>query len=101
MRQYDYWQAQKVTHFVANSEEVRRRIQKFYRREATVIYPPIDLPKPPKARRGDYYLIVSRPVGGKGIELGLAAAKNYGFKLKVVGGGTVSDEELVQLYSQA
>ena len=101
LRQYDYWQAQKVTHFVANSEEVKRRIQKFYRRGATVIYPPVDLPKAPKVRRGDYYLIVSRPVGGKGIELGLTAAKKYGFKLKVVGGGLTSDEELAKLYAGA
>ena len=101
MRLYDFRQAQKVKHFIANSEEVGRRIEKFYRRDSVVIYPPIDLPKPQKLKRLDYYLIVSRPVGGKGIELGLAAAKKYGFKLKIVGGGGVSDEELVKLYSQA
>ena len=101
MRQYDYWSAQKVTHFVANSQEVKRRIQKFYRRDAVVIYPPVDLPKAPKVRRSDYYLIVSRPVGGKGIELGLAAAKKYGFKLRVVGGGATSDQELTKLYAGA
>ena len=118
LRQYDYWQAQKVTHFVANSEEVKKRIQKFYRREATVICPPVDLPKALKiSHRGNYYLIVSRLVGGKGIELGIKAAKKYGFKLKVVGEGpldfardyspniqflgAVSDQELVKLYSGA
>jgi glycosyltransferase involved in cell wall biosynthesis len=101
MRLYDFRQAQKVKHFIANSEEVKKRIWKFYRRESTVIYPPIDLPKPKKLKRLGYYLIVSRPVGGKGIEMGLAAAKKYGFVLKVVGGGSVSDEELVKLYSQA
>jgi len=101
LRHYDYHQAQKVKYFIANSEEVRQRIWKFYRREATVIYPPVDLPKPKKLKRLDYYLIVSRPVGGKGIELGLAAAEKYGFKLKVVGGDSVSDAELVKLYSQA
>lgn len=106
MRLYDFRQAQKVKYFIANSEEVKRRIWKFYRRESTVIYPPVDLPASAKAsarqaKKLNYYLIVSRPVGGKGIELGLAAAKKYGFKLRVVGGGTVSDEELVKLYSQA
>ena len=103
MRLYDFRQAQKVKYFIANSEEVKQRIWKFYRREATVIYPPVELPDAAKAsaRPGDYYLIVSRPVGGKGIEMGLAAAKKYGFKLKVVGGGSVSDAELVKLYSQA
>ena len=101
MRLYDFRQAQKVKHFIANSDEVKKRIWKFYRRESTVIYPPVDLPRPKKLKKLDYYLIVSRPVGGKGIELGLAVAKKYGFKLKIVGGGAVSDEELVKLYSQA
>lgn len=101
MRLYDFRQAQKVKDFIANSNEVKQRIWKFYRRESTVIYPPVDLPKPQKLKRLDYYLIVSRPVGGKGIELGIEAAKKYNFKLKIVGGGSVSDEELVILYSQA
>lgn len=122
MRLYDFRQAQKVKYFIANSEEVKKRIWKFYRREATVIYPPVDLPKPGKTKKQNFYLIVSRLVGGKGIELGIVAAKKYGFKLKIVGEGPldlpagkagcargkpveflgeVSDHELVKLYSQA
>lgn len=102
MRHYDFNQAQKVKYFIANSNEVKQRIWKFYRRESTVIYPPVELPVAKVAKVAkSYYLIVSRPVGGKGIELGLAAAKKYNFKLKVVGGGSVSDQELVKLYSQA
>ena len=117
LRLYDFRQAQKVKYFIANSQEVKKRIWKFYRREATVIYPPVDLPKPQKLKKLNYYLIVSRLVGGKGIELGIAAAKKYGFKLKIVGEGPfdyaqghspsveflgeVSDHELVKLYSQA
>lgn len=105
MRLYDFRQAQKVKVFIANSQEVKQRIWKFYRREAVVIYPPVELPAAAKAKAGeerqDYYLIVSRPVGGKGIEMGLEAAKKYNFKLKVVGGGSVSDNELVKLYSRA
>ena len=118
MRHYDYRQAQKVKYFIANSEEVKRRIKKFYRREAVVIYPPVELPKPMKTKKQNYYLIVSRLVGGKGIELGIEAAKKLGFKLKIVGSGPtrqklthlggqveflgqVSDGELVQLYAGA
>lgn len=115
LRHYDYRQAQKVKHFIANSEEVKQRIGKFYRREAIVIYPPVDLPKPIKTKKLNYYLIVSRLVGGKGIELGVKAAKRLGFKLKIVGAGPlrieankniellgqVSDEELAKLYSGA
>jgi len=115
LRHYDYAQAQKVKYFIANSEEVRQRIRKFYRRESTVIYPPVDLPKPIKTKKLNYYLIVSRLVGGKGIELGIEAAKKLNLKLKIVGAGPlkiesqknieligqVSDEELVKLYSGA
>lgn len=104
MRLYDFRQAQKVKYFLANSQEVKRRIWKFYRRESTVIYPPVDLPVSRLHRATvpqDYYLIVSRPVGGKGIELGVEAAKKYHFPLKIVGGGSVSDEELTKLYSRA
>jgi len=101
MRHYDWLQAQKVKLFVANSQEVRRRIEKFYRRDSIVIYPPVKLPKPVKTKRQSYYLIVSRPVGGKGIELGMEAARKYGFKLKVAGGGAITDKELVKLYCGA
>lgn len=122
MRHYDYAQAQKVKYFIANSEEVRQRIRKFYRRESIVIYPPVELPfdyaqGKQLLKKSDYYLIVSRLVGGKGIELGMEAAKKLGLKLKIVGEGPhfakatrgknikflgqVSDEELVKLYSRA
>lgn len=103
MRQYDFNAAQKVNYFIANSQETQRRIQKFYRRDSIVIYPPIELPKIPKVKKGDYYLFVSRPVGGKGLELARAATKKLGVPLKVVGadGTQVSDSELAKLYAGA
>lgn len=99
MRMYDFNAAQKVDYFIANSEEVASRIKKFYRREATVIYPPVELPKIQKkwevrsgnmenevgSGRGDYYFIVSRIVGGKGLDLAVEAATKMGFKLKIAG----------------
>src|SRR3989344_1870070 len=45
LRMYDFKSAQKVDYFIANSEETRKRIKKFYRRDATGIYPPVSLPK--------------------------------------------------------
>ena len=105
LRLYDFQQAQKVKYFIANSRETQGRIKKFYRRDSTVIYPPVDISsksrKSSKSSKSNYFLIVSRPVGGKGIELGKEAAKEYGFDLKIVGGGEVSDAELVKLYSGA
>lgn len=104
MRHYDFESAQKVDYFIANSLETQRRIKKFYRRDAAVIYPPIDLPRVPKVKKGKYYLFVSRPVGGKGLELAVAATKKLGVPLKVVGaagGHYVSDTELARLYAGA
>ncbi len=43
LRMVDYKSAQNVDYFIANSEETKRRIQKFYRKDATVIYPPVEI----------------------------------------------------------
>jgi glycosyltransferase involved in cell wall biosynthesis len=127
MRQYDFDAAQKVDHFIANSKEVQARIQKFYRRDATVIYPPVSLGSSVQelgaSKKGDYYFIVSRIVGAKGIDMAIEAARKHGFKLKIAGAsagyytglkamqetapenveflGHVSDEALVKLYAEA
>lgn len=118
MRQYDFEAAQRVDYFIANSKETQRRIEKFYRRDSTVIYPPITISKglplqmQGEALRGKYYLFVSRDVGSKGLDLAIGAAKKLNFLLKVVGRsgekdgtieylGIVSDDELARLYSGA
>lgn len=86
LRMYDFEQAQKVTQFVANSQNVARRIQKFYRRESRVIYPPVTLhATQDQVTHGDYYLMVCRIVGGKGIELAVEAAEKMNFKLVIAG----------------
>jgi glycosyltransferase involved in cell wall biosynthesis len=126
MRLYDFKEAQKVDFFITNSKEVQARIKKFYRRDATVIYPPVSLPDvrlKTQDIRGDYYFIVSRIVGAKGLDLAVDAALKSGFKLKIAGSpagyyfehdklvkksqekveflGQVSDQELVKLYKGA
>src|ERR1035437_73701 len=126
LRLYDYKQAQKVDYFIANSKEVQARIKKFYRRDSTVIYPPVSLPSiklKTENLKKDYYFIVSRIVGAKGLDLAVDAALKAGFKLKIAGSpagyyfehdklvnksqgkveflGQVSDEELVKLYKGA
>ncbi|MFC1654010.1 glycosyltransferase, partial [Patescibacteria group bacterium] len=85
LRMYDFESAQKPDLLVANSENVRKRIKKFYRRDAKVIYPPVDLPHIRLARRGEYYLVISRIVGGKGLSLAVEAANEMKVPLKVVG----------------
>ncbi|MEK7188704.1 MAG: glycosyltransferase [Patescibacteria group bacterium] len=123
MRMYDFNAAQRVDYFIANSKNVAARIKKFYRRDSTVIYPPVELPKIGKVEKKDYYLVTSRIVGGKGLDLAVKAAIKLELKLKIVGSpagyyteykklqklsskkiefvGFVSDEELAKLYKGA
>jgi len=149
MRLYDFKAAQRVNYFIANSKEVAGRIKKFYRRDSVVIYPPVGFTQGPvksnPSRQGssfaslrvhavgspssfatphkDYYLIVSRIVGAKGLDLAVDAAIKAGFKLKIAGSSAgygleqeklikkaqgkvefldqVTDAELVELYKGA
>jgi glycosyltransferase involved in cell wall biosynthesis len=123
MRMYDFKAAQKVDYFIANSKNVAARIKKFYRRDSTVVYPPVELPKVRQVKREDYYLVISRIVGGKGLDLAVKAAIKLGIKLKIAGKpagyymeykdlkkvakknveflGFVSDQKLTELYKGA
>lgn len=124
LRYFDYQSAQRVNVWIANSQEVAGRIAKFYRRNAVVVYPPVELKgesRKSKVKRGDYYLLVTRVTGAKGVSEAIKAAREGGFKLKLVGEiveprltilikaagksveylGRVSDEELGTLYSEA
>lgn len=89
LRLYDFKSAQKVNYWIANSQNVKQRIAKFYRREAVVIYPPIEVDKLIKKSQGvvkkNYFLIASRLVGGKGVEAAALAAGKLGFDLKISG----------------
>ncbi len=120
LRVWDRVAADRVDHFVAISGAVADRIQRHYRREAEVIYPPVDTERfvpnglPPE----DFYLIVSRLVPYKRIDLAIAAANRLRRRLVIVGdgperrrlqamaGATVSflgwqpDTHVVQLYAR-
>jgi len=88
MRVVDFKVAQKVDHFIANSEEVQRRIKKFYRRDSTVIYPPVNVnTDKASAKKGDYYLYVNRLGLQKHPELAVTACNQLKVSLKVVGTG--------------
>lgn len=89
MRIYDFKTAQKVDYWIANSKNVADRIMKYYRKESTVIYPPIEVEKIIRAskniKKENYYLIVARLVGAKGLEQASIVAKKLGFELRIVG----------------
>ncbi len=89
LRQWDYVAGQRPNAFMANSGFVARRIEKIYRRRATVIHPPVDLERftPKKTPGGDYFVTLGRLVPYKNIDKIVAAFVGSPHKLCVVGDG--------------
>jgi glycosyltransferase involved in cell wall biosynthesis len=87
LRIWDYASAARVDTFVANSENVQRRIWKTYRREAEVVHPPVAVETFCWKPAEDYYLIVSELVAYKRVDLAVRAFSRNGRKLHVVGDG--------------
>jgi len=87
-RTWDVSTASRVDHFVANSHFVAQRIERYYRRPSTVIYPPVDTAYfAPGERSGDYHLVVSRLTAYKQIDLAIEAFNRLGKPLWIVGDG--------------
>ena len=87
-RTADYVAAQRVTHFIANSSYVRKRIAHYYGRDSTVVYPPVD------TAHGyitnyieDYYLVVGRLVATKRVDVLIEACNRLQRRLLIVGTG--------------
>lgn len=88
LRRWDYAAAQRVDHFIAISTEIQQRIQTFYDRDSVIIYPPVDTARfQPSATIEDYFLVVSRLIPYKRIDLAVQAATRLGVPLKVGGKG--------------
>ncbi|MFP1791381.1 glycosyltransferase family 4 protein [Lonsdalea quercina] len=89
MRLWDYRTANGVDHFVANSQFIARRINKIYRREADVIYPPVDISSFEFSdKKEEFYLTASRLVPYKKVDLIVDAFSNMpDKKLLVIGDG--------------
>ena len=88
LRRSDYRAAQKVTHFIANSECVQARIKEFYGRESVVIYPAVEVHRFDVQEKHDgFYLILSRLVSYKGIDRAVAAFAKSGKRLVIAGSG--------------
>ncbi len=96
LRTWDRIAAQRPDHFLAISSEVKERIKKYYGRESKVIYPPQTLIEPGsiKPSKGKYFLIVSRLVPYKNLELAIKVCSDLKLPLKVVGKG--SQEEFLK-----
>ena len=88
LRLWDVSTANRVDCFVANSRFIARRIEKTYRRPASVIYPPVAVERFRCDRpRADFYLTVSRFVPYKRVDLTIAAFNELGLPLVVIGDG--------------
>lgn len=90
LRLWDRQAADRVDHFLAISRAVQARIRKYYRRESTILYPPVETARfarealgPP----GNYYLIVSRLVPYKAIDLAVRTFSRLGLPLWIGGEG--------------
>lgn len=88
MRQWDRLSADRVDQFVANSAFVASRIRKYYRREAQVVHPPVDVAAfTPNQPRGDHYLVLGQLVPYKRTDLAVQAFNELGLPLVVIGEG--------------
>jgi len=88
MRIWDVTSSNRVDYFIANSNEVKNRIRKHYKREAYVIHPPVRCEYFDISNiDGDYYLVLSRLVSYKRYDLAVKACKELNKKLVVIGEG--------------
>jgi glycosyltransferase involved in cell wall biosynthesis len=84
-----------VDAFVANSREVAGRIRKHYRREATVVHPPVEVDRfqvLPRSQIEDHMVVLSRLVPYKRVDLCIEVANRTGRKLRVIGDGPLYRE---------
>ncbi|MDQ4130724.1 MAG: glycosyltransferase [Actinomycetota bacterium] len=89
LREQDLAGAARVDRFLANSRHVAARIRKYYRRKAEVVHPPVDVEAllTRERRGGGPYLVVSRLVPYKRVDLAVDACTRLGRELVVVGEG--------------
>lgn len=95
IREWDFLAGQRPDIVIANSKHVEKRVKKYYKRDAKVIYPPVGVDRFEISDEvEDYYLIVSTLARYKRIDLAVEAFKKSGRSLKIVGSG--SDREYLE-----
>lgn len=93
VRYFDFISSQRINHWIANSKEVAKRIEKYYRRKAQVVYPPVEIKYSSTPvfqycggkQDHEYYLTVARVTGAKGLVETAAVFGMMKKKLKIVG----------------
>ena len=88
LRMWDKMSVDRVDHFIANSGNVRGRIQKYYRRDSDIIYPPVDTHLySPTPDIGDYFITGGRLVPYKRFDLVIHVFNRLRWPLKIFGTG--------------
>ena len=88
IRMWDRVSADRVDHFIANSNFVKQRIKKYYKADAEVIHPPVNASfYTPAQTISDYFLFVGRLISYKRVDHALAAFNELKLPLKIIGTG--------------
>jgi len=88
LKKWDNEKAKTVDYFIANSKNVQKRVKEIYGRESDIIYPPVDTDLYHIGEgSGDYFLIVSRLLSYKRIDIAVDAFSKLGLSLIIVGEG--------------
>lgn len=95
LRNWDKKASKRPDHIIAISNEVSKRVKEYYGREVSIIYPPVDTKfkktgktKKSKIKDNSYFLIVSRLVPYKKIEIAIKACNELNLPLKIIGTGS-------------
>jgi glycosyltransferase involved in cell wall biosynthesis len=86
-RQWDWIAAQRVDAYVANSQTTKRRVARYFGREATVLHPPVDVERFTPGAPGEAYVVLSELMAHKRIEVAVRAFNQLRLPLLVVGNG--------------
>lgn len=120
IRVWDRMSADRVDEYIANSRFVASRIKKYYKKDSTVINPPVDVEKfHLDEKKEDYFLMVGRLMTYKRFDIVIEAFNRLGWPLKIIGRGPdekrlrkmakeniiftgrLSDEDLAKTYARA
>jgi glycosyltransferase involved in cell wall biosynthesis len=86
-RQWDWIAAQRVDAYLANSQTTKRRVSRYFGREASVLHPPVELERFVPTTPGDAYVVLSELMPHKRIDVAIRAFSDLGLPLVVVGNG--------------
>lgn len=89
IRMWDKIAGDRADEYIANSDNVRKRIKKYYGKDSKVIYPPVDISRfKPRKKHENYFLIVSTLTPYKKIDLAVQLFNKIGRQLVIIGDGS-------------